>query len=812
MIMVGVARLARRNPLPAATTVLSVAVATWFAVGLAHEWSAPIVGWLPLPAIAALAALSCWQAAATRGLAEGARPFWHGMGVAMLLIGAGTASNTVDALTGPHPPDQQVSPLTLGLYLVGVLVTLWSAVRLRGSDRGRGEWLRFALDAATVMITVALFVWHFLFRNLDEWWAVDSSVVPLVAVVALTFVSILAVLKVSFVGLGPVDRTALRILTLATATSGIGGALSPLLADRPYLTNTHLTVPIGGAFLAWAAARQRRAATEPVPEPPGRRRRLFSLIPYTAVAATDSLLFWAPEDDPTEFQVVAAAAVALTAIVVVRQITALVENSRLLARVDASLEELRRSQDRLAYHATHDDLTQLANRTLFEQRIREATDGSGPGASACVALVDLDDFKDINDRLGHTIGDAVLTVVARRLRASVRPQDTVARLGGDEFAVLLTDAGSGGSQVLDRVAATLQQPIHAGGHDLFVAASMGVVDSEGLSDPGELLRRADVAMYSAKDAGKGRWASYHPDIDQRTAEDAELGARLRTALDRAELHLLYQPIVELPTGRMVGVEALIRWHHREHGLIRPDRFIPVAERNGLIVPIGRWVLAEACRRAALWREIRGGDLPFRISVNASARQLREPSFTADVTAALAANGLRPSSLTIEVTETAVFEGGRALQTLQEVHASGVRVALDDFGTGHSSLGLLRTCPVDVLKVDKSFVEGVTASGEQAVIVAALIGLADGLGLEAVAEGVETAGQAERLYQLGYRFAQGYHFARPLTVADIDRLIAPRGRTTGPGSPTAGATAPEAPGSPAAAAVSAPPAAAAGARP
>jgi EAL domain-containing protein (putative c-di-GMP-specific phosphodiesterase class I) len=347
----------------------------------------------------------------------------------------------------------------------------------------------------------------------------------------------------------------------------------------------------------------------------------------------------------------------------------------------------------------------------------------------------------------------------------------VARLGGDEFALLLTGTSAQDANLLERLAAALREPVQARGHDLLVTASIGLVSGDATTTSSELLRRADVAMYASKRAGKGRHTRYEPDFDRRSADDAELGARLTTALDNGELFLVYQPIVTLPTGRIVGAEALVRWRHPTHGLVGPDRFIPVAERNGLIVPIGRWVLEEACRRAASWQRSGASGPPLRISINASARQLREPSFADDVQAALEANGLPPSSLTIEVTETAVFEGGPAVATLGVLHERGVRVALDDFGTGHSSLGLLRTCPVDVLKVDKSFVDGMNTEGEQRVIVRALSSLASGLKLQAVAEGVETAEQAHRLFQFGYRYAQGYHFAAPLSPEQFAERIA-----------------------------------------
>jgi EAL domain-containing protein (putative c-di-GMP-specific phosphodiesterase class I) len=282
-----------------------------------------------------------------------------------------------------------------------------------------------------------------------------------------------------------------------------------------------------------------------------------------------------------------------------------------------------------------------------------------------------------------------------------------------------------------------------------------------------LLRRADVAMYAAKERGKGRYAIYDAELDQTHAADAQLGADLRRALDDGEFTLVYQPIVRLPDGAWSGLETLVRWP----GRAGPDVFVPIAERTGLIVPLGDWILRTALRQFADWTEAYGAGAPQEIAVNVSARQLREPGYADTVRAALEECGVRPDHLVVEVTETAVFDGGPAVDALLDLVRLGVRVALDDFGTGHSSLGLLRTVPVDILKVDKSFVDGIGGSSEEAVIATAMIQITQGLHLHAVAEGVETAEQAETLHRLGYRFAQGYHFARPLPPADIEAGLA-----------------------------------------
>ncbi|MGC9670533.1 putative bifunctional diguanylate cyclase/phosphodiesterase [Planosporangium sp. 12N6] len=434
--------------------------------------------------------------------------------------------------------------------------------------------------------------------------------------------------------------------------------------------------------------------------------------------------------------------------------------------------EARVLQERLHREATHDALTGLPNRAVFSERLAAAR---ATAAGLHVALIDLDDFKLINDELGHGVGDNLLVEIARRLRDGVRDGDTVARLGGDEFAVLLSGrTHAEADELLGRLAEDLQRPVSADGHDLLVQASIGVADADDDADPAELLRRADVAMYAAKERGKSRSARYDLSMDAQSSEDARLGAQLRQALDscrlphlgKAELSLAYQPIVRLPGGEVAGVEALIRWYHPERGPVRPDVFIPVAERNGLILPLGRWILAEACRQAVEWRTRFGAGAPDLMSVNVSARQLRDPGFAETVAEVLTETGIAPESLVVEVTETAVFDSGTALETLRALDRLGVGIALDDFGTGHSSLGLLRTCPANVLKVDKSFVDEIAVAGESVVIATALIEIAAGLDLRAVAEGVETRDQAEILYELGYRYAQGYHFSRPLSAAEL----------------------------------------------
>ncbi len=409
----------------------------------------------------------------------------------------------------------------------------------------------------------------------------------------------------------------------------------------------------------------------------------------------------------------------------------------------SDINAARAFQDQLEYQASHDPLTGLANRSLLMDRLTNAV-GEVP---ASLALIDLDDFKSVNDTLGHPAGDALLVAVAERLRGCVRSTDLVARLGGDEFALLFEDGDAP-----DRALAALGEPLMIEGHELFVRASIGVAPIAPGDDLDHVMRHADVAMYRAKAAGKGCVVRYEPGMVAAGEARADAARALYRALTAGQFVLHYQPIVGLPDARVVGVEALLRWNHPVDGLVAPDEFIPLAEETGVIVPIGRWVLLEACREAAGWP----GPTPPQISVNVSPRQLRERGIVADVRDALVATGLPAHRLTVEITETSVLDTEQARAAVCELHTMGVQIALDDFGTGHSTLNLLTDLPVDQLKLDRS----VLSEERRRPLALAVISIAQALGLNVVAEGVESEEQARYLEALGYTQAQGFHFARP----------------------------------------------------
>jgi diguanylate cyclase (GGDEF)-like protein len=775
----GVERL-RATPMLVTLAALQLAAVVLFVVNVAGQRTPVLLGWLPVVASGVLAGLGCRTAAATPGLDQVGRRVWRQLAGVCALVTLATAGDARLALSHSGAVDQkQHDTVTSVLYGLSLALLLWALLRLPvGARNQRDRMVRFVLDAATVSVTVSVFAWYVVVHTADPEDGARSGTVPMIMLASLGLIGSLAFVKVAISGLGGLDRVTIRLLA-AAAAAGAGGGLFPLLVSvHPGLSGTHISVPGTMLFVAFAADRQRRAAAAP---PVEQRRSTISLVPYLAVAATDALLLVVADHGRDHVRTVALAAVFLTVLVVARQIHALRENGRLLKLSESQLHQLERYQAQLRHRASHDDLTDLANRTLFELQTRSALEAmrTDHGYTLGLALIDLDDFKAINDRLGHAVGDALLVVVAQRLRECVRSDDTVARLGGDEFGLLLHGlSGDAATDVLHRITKALARPIRALGHDLLVRASVGLAEGWPDATPQELLRRADVAMYAAKERGKGRHAVYDTRLEQHQAADAQLGAELRRALDRGDLSLVYQPIVRLPDGSWTGVEALVRWNHPERGPVAPDVFIPIAERTGLIVPLGDWILRTALRQGAEWFATFGPDAPGYLGVNVSARQLREPGFAGDVRAALADTGFDPERLVVEVTETAVFDGGVALDTLQNIVGLGVKVALDDFGTGHSSLGLLRTVPADSLKVDKSFIAGVGRASEEAVIATAMIQITNGLHLQAVAEGVETLEQAETLYRLGYRHAQGYHFSRPLTPLQVSTFVE-RTRTTVP---------------------------------
>jgi diguanylate cyclase (GGDEF)-like protein/PAS domain S-box-containing protein len=443
------------------------------------------------------------------------------------------------------------------------------------------------------------------------------------------------------------------------------------------------------------------------------------------------------------------------------------------------ITERKAFQEQLTHQVFHDSLTGLSNRALFTDRLEQAHARASRARSPyAVLFIDLDRFKVVNDSLGHQAGDELLVAVAERLRAKVRPGDTFARFGGDEFVMLLIDLVDDGDaeHVAQRILDDLAVSFRVEGRDVPVSASIGVVVGHPEhTTPEQSLRDADLAMYRAKSNGKGRYEVFRPGTESEETERLDRELALRRALERGELEVHYQPVVSLESASIVGLEALVRWRHPTRGLVPPVEFIPLAEETGLIVPLGRFVLEEACRQLHAWIVREPARSSLVVSVNLSTYQFRQPDLSDQVADVLAVTGLEPARLCLEVTESAMMaDADSAADTMGRLKALGTRLSIDDFGTGYSSLSYLKRFPVDFVKIDRSFI-GDLAEGEvDTEIVRAVIRLSAAIGIRAVAEGVETEHQLRVLRELGCPLVQGYLLARPQPAADVERLLQQRG--------------------------------------
>lgn len=444
-----------------------------------------------------------------------------------------------------------------------------------------------------------------------------------------------------------------------------------------------------------------------------------------------------------------------------------------MANILADAIQQRGTEDHIRYQALHDPLTDLPNRVLFLDRLGHAL--QRPEAQIAVALLDIDNFKLVNDSLGHSAGDELLRKVAPRLTDALRPGDTIGRLGGDEFVVLLesVDDELAAARIAERLVGAFEAPFELATGEHFAKASLGIaVAGDGdEQQPAALIRDADAAMYQAKARGRARFEVFDGAMRARTVKRLSVENDLRRALEREELRVVYQPIVSLKDGALVAVEALLRWQHPARGLLAPIEFIPVAEESGLIEPIGRWVLDTACAQAALWHAERPGAPPLGIAVNLSARQFTQRELEQTVLHALSSSGIAPASLCLEITESVLLdEPERVSETIGRIARHGVRFALDDFGTGYSSLAYLGRLPIDGLKVDRSFVDALGGSSRSTAITTAIVRMAQALSIEVIAEGVETETQLKLVRDLGCELAQGFYLHRPLQARQISELL------------------------------------------
>jgi diguanylate cyclase (GGDEF)-like protein len=658
----------------------------------------------------------------------------------------------------------------------------WVAALLSFSaaPRANEERAKFWLDVATVLVGGSMLSYYIVLRPT---WIASAQGDLRGLVVSLAFPSAdLVVLFAVAAMLIRVPVASTRLALKLLVGSCVLGFAADLIYAHLWLSGTYHTGDpvdtlwlVQGTLFALAARVQWVVADRNAPESAADEGRAFriSLLPYASVVAGFGLLvaasrpFW---NERTQLGGVLLGALTLTALVVARQVVAARDNSRLM-------------RDRVT-QALHDALTGLANRTLLLDRIAHAQvrgrrHANGPQT---LLFLDLDNFKTINDSLGHGAGDALLVEAGRRLLACVRASDTVARLGGDEFAIFVEDPpdDAGCTGVAERIIAALHRPFVIGRREVFVGTSVGIaslMDGEGADD---LLRNADVAMYMAKTRGKGRYERFVPEMHAVALERVELETDLRYAIDHGELLLHYQPIVILESGEITGLEALARWQHPRRGLLMPAQFIPLAERTGIIIPLGAWVLREACMRAEAWRRRRGADAPLSLTVNLSGRQLQSPQLVGDVRRALEESGMPAHALVLELTESMLTEETETvLATLQQLKAVGVRLAIDDFGTGYSSLSYLRQFPIDILKIAKPFVDDIMTEhgdGQSPSLAQAVITLGTTLAVRTIAEGIEQPEQLKRVRALGCDLGQGFHFSRPVPPSGVEALLFGADRT------------------------------------
>jgi diguanylate cyclase len=739
-------------------TAVVIAVSTiWYVLYVTIGAGPAALSYLTMPVTAGVASVAALDLVRRAPLNRQARRFWQFMVVAFGFLAAGYTVLAVAAFRqSPVLPSMPVAAAALAG--AGFITAMVAMARVPLGIANSGERWRQWLDRSIAFLGCGTVLFHFglapLMLSAGQWSTEAITLIGLSFALAVG-----AVTKVAYIRGGPIDRSALRLIGM-TGLIAAGVAVLMTTAGDPG------TIPAQAVLMPYAPALGVLAARRQWKSTGARPRRANTWLPYLAVAAVDvPLIAVIPGSLTWTDQLVIVSSVIVTGLVTVRQFVAFRENARLL-------REKRASEERLQHEVSHDGLTGLANRALFRERLA----GQLATGDATVLLVDLDDFKTVNDSLGHDVGDRLLIAVAEVLRAETGADGLPVRLGGDEFAVLVTGPTVLGETIAQRILDSVAGPVSE--HQLLVHASIGIATAPAGSSLDRLLRDADVAMYAAKQRGKANWVRYHDGMEQPVSTHAQLGGELRRALDAGEFAVYYQPIVALATGRIVGVEALVRWVHPTRGLVSPAEFIPAAEGTGLIVPLGRFVLRETCRQAAEWLAEFGPDALQKVGPNVSARQLHDPDFVSDVRAALADTGLPPERLVLELTESAVLRGPQVSRVLYELHDYGVRMALDDFGTGESSLSLLRSFPASIIKLDKSFVDGIeldepgsAAADARQAVARAVQQLAGALGLDTVAEGIENQEQLDRLMRLGYTLGQGYHMARPVPAHELTRLLA-----------------------------------------
>jgi diguanylate cyclase len=666
--------------------------------------------------------------------------------------------------------------LTMVAYLIGI-GGYALLIRSRSPGRDRAS----LIDATVISTGVGMLAWVFLASP----YSVDASLPLVERVLSMLYVifDVLVLALVIRLAVGGGDRSRAYVLMtagwLVLVAADVGRAVLVLLGT--YDPSSPVEAGWLVAYALWGAAVLHPSVatlTDPVPAPrTGLTRARLACLAAASLMAPAILAIQALRAQRLDIPVIVSGCALLFLLVLVRMADLVRENEATVRELRgtegvlrASLSERDALAAQLEHQAFHDSLTDLANRALFNDRVRHAlARARREGGGLAVLFVDLDDFKVVNDSLGHGAGDRLLREVAARLRSCLREHDTVGRLGGDEFAILAEDTDLATARLLaERVLANLGAPFPMVGGQVTIRASIGIaVDEDHALDETQLLRNADIAMYAAKSRGKGAYEVFQGSMLRSVRDRHDVHAALEGAIERRELVVHYQPIVDLHSGRVAGAEALVRWPRPDRGLVPPAEFIPLAEETGLVVELDRFVLRQACRQMAGWTAQAG---PLLLHVNLSAHHLLRSDLASNVAAALRDSGLAPGCLALELTESVLMHDLEvAIVRLHELKRLGVHLAIDDFGTGYSSLAYLRQMPIDAVKIDKSFVDGVAGSPEESAVARAIIALAGTLHLDTVAEGVEHAEQATALAELGCHLAQGYHFSRPIPAADMGHL-------------------------------------------
>jgi diguanylate cyclase (GGDEF)-like protein/PAS domain S-box-containing protein len=871
-----------------ATAVYALTYLIWERAGWGSQGLRDLLGNVAFMPMNLLVATLTLLAARNRDLDPGVRRGLRIFGVGSLMVLAGNSISVYYLLVlGVNPAVSWAD----AFYLSDSLLMFTALLAFPIARRTRMERFKFLLDAAIVVIGGIVAIWYFTIRPAQA--IVADGLASTILGFAYPLASLLVLFGATTVMLkGPLDgnRRAFHLL--------VAGILVSIVAD---LTFDLVLQELGERSAAWTdlvylvayvtlVASAELYYRRPVPASARRtekrnRPQQVSPLPSLAIAATYGLLLAAtttPWHDPAG--AIAAGAVLMTILVLIRQVIAVRQNVRLLAEAAAEarfrslvqnssdvilvvrangairfaspsvarvlrrdpaslpgrpltdllepderlrarqflanaaanrdhgapvewrfslpdgsivhtemlatnlledptvrgvvlngrdVSERKRLERQLTHQAFHDPLTGLANRALFLDRVSHAlTLARRHARPVNVLYLDLDDFKRANDSLGHSEGDRLLVATAERLRGSARVGDTIARLGGDEFAVLIEDAAGAESIgiAVERIQSALKRPYLLGGNEVAMSVSIGVAAAAPEDSAEDLLRNADMAMYIAKRRGKGRSETFQSQMYADVKRRLDLEAALRAAIESGALELVYQPIYSLRTGRLEGVEALVRWEHPRFGALLPQQFIPLAEETGLIVPLGHWVLRESCRQMKRWRDARP-DVPLTIAVNVSGRQLHELDVVCETRQALSESGVDPTSLVLEITESVLMQQqGSVLERLQELKALGVSLAIDDFGTGYSSLSYLQRFPIDMIKIAKPFVDEIGGGLEQSALARAIIGLGDTLRLRTVAEGVERTEQCATLMGLGCELGQGYYFSPPIVPGEVLRRL------------------------------------------